>query len=169
MAKRRTTDIRSLARQLKGELEWITMRALEKDPGRRYASASEFAADVSRHLHGEPVIAAPPSATYRLAKLIRRYRGPFAAAAAVMAVALIGFAVSGVLYVREQSARVGEAEQRAEAEWQSYVANVAAVCSTSTTDRPREAAPSCMPDVPQPVLNSTHSGRMPVVEATDQG
>jgi non-specific serine/threonine protein kinase/serine/threonine-protein kinase len=70
VARQRHTDVRSLARLLKGELEWITMRALEKDPGRRYASASELAADVTRHLTDEPVVAGRPGRAYRLKKLI---------------------------------------------------------------------------------------------------
>ena len=74
VARSRATDSRSLARELRGDLEWITMRALEKDRARRYAAVSELAADVRRHLHHEPVLAGPPSAAYRASKFLRRHR-----------------------------------------------------------------------------------------------
>ena len=74
IAERRLTDLRRLVRQLSGELEWITLRALEKQPQRRYASPAELAADIERHLKGEPVLAGPPSTLYRLGKLARRHR-----------------------------------------------------------------------------------------------
>jgi WD40 repeat protein len=102
------------------------MRALEKDPARRYPSASELAADVRRHLDDEPVAAGPPSAAYRLGKIVRRHKGPLAAAAAVLIVLLVGLTTSSILYFREQAARTRAAEQRAEAQWRSYVANIAA-------------------------------------------
>ena len=90
-ARRRRTDTATLARQLRGDLDWITMRALEKDRTRRYGSPSEFAADIRRHLEHEPVLAGPPSAAYRMGKFVRRHRigVTFAAAAVVL---LVGFA-----------------------------------------------------------------------------
>ena len=60
VARRRRSDVRTLIRLLRGDLEWIAMKALEKDRTRRYASASEFAADIGRHLGNEPVAARPP-------------------------------------------------------------------------------------------------------------
>jgi Tol biopolymer transport system component/tRNA A-37 threonylcarbamoyl transferase component Bud32 len=76
ISQNRKTDATSLSRLLKGDLDWITMKAIEKDPARRYASASDFAADIDRYLHAEPVLAGPPGTVYRFSKLIRRYRGP---------------------------------------------------------------------------------------------
>ena len=105
VARRRHTDVRSLVRQLRGELEWITMHAMEKDPSRRYPSASELAADVTRHLADEPVAAGPPNRTYRLKKIIRKHRTAFAAAAVSFAILLAGVVVSTSLYVRSESAR----------------------------------------------------------------
>lgn len=105
VARRRHTDVRSLVRQLQGELEWITMRAMEKDPNRRYPSASELATDVRRHLADEPVVAGPPSRFYRLKKLVRRNRAAFAAAAVSFAVLIAGVVVSTSLYVRSEVAR----------------------------------------------------------------
>ncbi len=65
-AGKRNEEPRSLARRLQGDLDWIALKALEKDRGRRYATASEFAADVQRYLRNEAVVAGPASATYRL-------------------------------------------------------------------------------------------------------
>ncbi|MCC6349522.1 MAG: protein kinase [Candidatus Eisenbacteria bacterium] len=90
LADRRASDERTLRRQLRGELEWITLRALEKEPDRRYASASELAADVRRYLSNEPVLARAPSAAYRLRKFARRHRVGVAAAALVMLAIVAG-------------------------------------------------------------------------------
>ena len=65
---------RTLVRQLRGDLDWITMKALEKDRTRRYGSPSELAADIERYLHHEPVLARPPSTVYRARKYVRRHR-----------------------------------------------------------------------------------------------
>ncbi len=116
-ARRRRTDARTLQRRLRGELGWIAMRALEKDRGRRYASASELAADIERFLNDDPVHAGPPSQAYRAAKFVRRHRGAVAASAALLLSLLGGLAVSSTLYVSEQ-------RQRDIAERESYAANL---------------------------------------------
>jgi serine/threonine protein kinase/tetratricopeptide (TPR) repeat protein len=86
----RQTDLSALTKQLKGELDWITMKAMAKDRTQRYASASELAADVTRYLKHEPVMAGPPSAMYRLRKYVRRHKVGVAAGALVMAAMIIG-------------------------------------------------------------------------------
>ena len=73
-----------------GELDWITMKAMAKDRTQRYASASELAADITRYLRHEPVLAGPPSAVYRLKKYVRRHKVGVAAGALVMAAMIIG-------------------------------------------------------------------------------
>jgi non-specific serine/threonine protein kinase/serine/threonine-protein kinase len=73
-ASLRQTDVRGLARQLRGDLDWIVMKAMEKDRTRRYASASELAQDIRRYLEHEPVHAGPPHLHYRIRKFIRRHR-----------------------------------------------------------------------------------------------
>src|SRR5262249_8615942 len=73
---------------VRGELDWIVMKALEKDRGRRYETANGLATDVQRYLADEPVLACPPSAAYRLRKFVRRNRGPVATAVA-LAVSLV--------------------------------------------------------------------------------
>ena len=74
VARRRRTDLGSLEKQLRGDLDRIPMKAMEKERSRRYASASEFAADIARYLNDEPVLASPPSRGYRIRKFIRRHR-----------------------------------------------------------------------------------------------
>ncbi len=72
--KRRKTTAHRLSSELRGDLDWITMKALEKDPSRRYGSATEMAADIRRYLRYEPVSAGPPGAAYRVSKFVRRHR-----------------------------------------------------------------------------------------------
>jgi serine/threonine protein kinase/Tol biopolymer transport system component len=88
VARRRHLDVRTLSRQLSGELEWITMRAIEKDPGRRYPSASDFALDIGRYLANEPVAAGPPSLSYRLGKYAQRHKVGISVTAAFAALSL---------------------------------------------------------------------------------
>ena len=82
----------ALVRMVRGELDWITMRALEKDRDRRYASAADLALDVRRHLDDEPVSVGPPSRRYRLRKFVRRHRTGVAAGAFVALAVLLGIA-----------------------------------------------------------------------------
>ena len=98
--KSRQTDLSTLAKQLKGELDWITMRAMAKDRTQRYASASELAADVTRFLKHEPVMAGPPSAMYRLRKYVRRHKVGVAAGALVMAAMIIGITGTTIGFVK---------------------------------------------------------------------
>src|SRR5580704_18347768 len=98
-AGKRREEPQSLERHLRGELDWITIKALEKDRTQRYGSPSDLAADIQRHLQDQPVLAGPPSTSYRARKFIRRHRfGVGVAAAAV--VLLIGFAASMALQAR---------------------------------------------------------------------
>ena len=90
VAERRQVEPRRLSSLLRGELDWIVMKALEKDRARRYDTASALAMDIRRHLSGEPVLAAPPSASYRVVKFVRRHTGAVAAAAAVFAALVAG-------------------------------------------------------------------------------
>ncbi|MFO0808039.1 MAG: protein kinase [Gemmataceae bacterium] len=90
-AGKRGLDDRQFSRVLRGDLDWIVMKALEKDRSRRYESAGAFAADVERYLADEPVGARPPSAAYRLQKFTRRHRvGVFSGLAVAVALSAIG-------------------------------------------------------------------------------
>jgi tetratricopeptide (TPR) repeat protein len=86
----RGTDPRSLTGLLRNELDWIVMKALEKDRTRRYETANGFAADVLRYLAGEPVQAHPPSVAYRVGKFVRRHRVPVIAGGLVVLTLLAG-------------------------------------------------------------------------------
>ena len=107
-AKARRTDLSSLRRQLRGDLDWIAMRALEKDRTRRYGSPNELAADLQRHLKHEPVLAGPPSVAYRSKKFIRRHRVGVSFAA-VLFLVLVGFAVTMTV----QAGRIARERDRA--------------------------------------------------------
>ena len=100
-----------LRRRLKGDLDWITMKALEKDRTRRYAAPLEIAADLRRHLHHEPVLASPPSTVYRARKFIRRHRVGVGVSA-MMAVTLVAFAVTMAI----QAGRISRESDRANRE-----------------------------------------------------
>jgi serine/threonine protein kinase/tetratricopeptide (TPR) repeat protein len=105
LAAHRRTEPGRLATQVRGELDWIVMKCLEKDRTRRYETASELARDVQHYLADEPVEACPPSTAYRLTKFLRRYRGP-AIAAMVVLLALLGGIVGttlGLVQARQQS------------------------------------------------------------------
>src|SRR5262249_29281945 len=90
----RQTDPRRLRKSLCGEMDWIVMKCLEKDPARRYETASSLVADLRRHLNHEPVEAGPPSAWYRLRKSARRNRALLATTAVVVTALVVGTAVS---------------------------------------------------------------------------
>jgi len=90
IAEHRKADPSSLRKELKGDLDWITMRAMAKDRTQRYASASELEADIERYIRHEPVVAGPPSTIYRIRKYIKRHKVGVAAAALVILAILIG-------------------------------------------------------------------------------
>ncbi|HEX4350084.1 MAG TPA: serine/threonine-protein kinase, partial [Verrucomicrobiae bacterium] len=89
-AKRRSAEQSKLMHQLKGDLDWIAMKCLEKDRTRRYDTATGLAADLKRHLNNEPVAARPPSTVYRIQKAIRRNKISFAAGTVVFGALLLG-------------------------------------------------------------------------------
>ena len=90
VAKRRDTEPAALSRLVRGDLDWIVMKCLEKDRKRRYETANGLAADVARHLDSEAVVARPPSNLYRFQKLVRRHRLGVAAVGAVAASLVLG-------------------------------------------------------------------------------
>jgi eukaryotic-like serine/threonine-protein kinase len=92
-AKHRRTDAPKLIHVIRGDLDWIVMKALEKDRARRYETANGLAMDIKRHLSDEPIVARPPSKLYRFQKSVRRNKLAFAAAGAVMATLMIAVAV----------------------------------------------------------------------------
>ena len=97
----RTDD---LVRRLRGELEWIPLKAMRKEPHLRYQTALELAKDVQDYLEGNPISAAPESASYRVRKYVRRNRGPVVGAAAVVIALAAGLAVAAWQYLRADAA-----------------------------------------------------------------
>ncbi len=112
VAIRRREQAARLPRVLRGELDWIVMKSLEKDRARRYETANGLAMDIVRYLSNEPVQASPPSRAYRLRKLVARNRLVFAAATAMVALLAAGVVGTSFGLVR---ARQAEARTRAEA------------------------------------------------------
>ncbi|HVJ82772.1 MAG TPA: serine/threonine-protein kinase, partial [Planctomycetia bacterium] len=132
LAANRGTEPAKLAKLVRGELDWIVLKALEKDRSRRYATANGFAMDVQRYLTDEPVEACPPSAAYRLRKFARRNRAAVLAAAAILFVLLAGIAGTtfGLIHAEQRraeadKARADEAEQRRIADAQTKKAEQA--------------------------------------------
>ena len=112
-----------LVHLIKGDLDWIVMKSLEKDRTRRYETANGLAADIQRHLGNEPIIARPPSSLYRFQKMARRNRFTFAASVAVATALLLGILVSSWQALRATrakhealAAQAGESVQRQKAE-----------------------------------------------------
>lgn len=105
VAEKRDSDSARLIHLLRGDVDWIIMKALEKEPARRYSSASDFAADLRRLLQNEPVLARPPSTSYLLRRFVARHRGAVAAAAALLFMLILGLVVSTSMYLREMRAR----------------------------------------------------------------
>jgi len=100
-----------LIRQMRGELDWIVMKALEKDRTRRYATANDLGMDVQRYLSGEAVLACPPSRFYQFRKLVSRHKLEFAALGIVMTTLLTGLSITTWSLSNEKAAR-GEANQQ---------------------------------------------------------
>ena len=116
IAKHRSATADQLRKSVRGDLDWIVMKAMEKDRRRRYGTADGLVIDIEHHLNNEPVMARPPSKLYRFQKLVRRNKVVFAGVAAVAAALVIGLMVSAVSLVREQHARrIAVAAQEKEA------------------------------------------------------
>jgi eukaryotic-like serine/threonine-protein kinase len=116
LAANRGTEPARLTKMVRGELDWIVMKALEKDRNRRYETASGFALDVQRYLADEHVLACPPSAGYRLRKFVRRNKGALATTAIVAAALVLGSVVSVWQAVRATNALQAEKKARSDAE-----------------------------------------------------
>jgi serine/threonine protein kinase/Tfp pilus assembly protein PilF len=103
-AKRRSTDTTKLLHQLRGDLDWIVMKCLEKDRTRRYETANGLAMDIQRHLQNELVLARPPSNLYRIQKMVRRHKLAFVSTTAVAAALVIGLGLSTWQFIEKSRA-----------------------------------------------------------------
>jgi len=142
-------------RALRGDLDWIVLRAMEKDRARRYASAAALADDIERHLRNEPVLAGPPSTAYRVGKLVRRHRALVAGALAVAAALVVGIAATTTQSVR---ARRAEREARHAEEEARQQAQIATAVNAFLTQMVSEANPEENP----------HGGEVTVREMVDR-
>ncbi len=113
-ASRRHTEPLKLVSLLRGDLDWIVMRCLEKDRTRRYDTANGLAMDIQRYLNNEPIVARPPSKFYQFRKLVRRNKLAFAAASALGTALLLGALIS-----TWQAIRAGRAEAAARSGWEA--------------------------------------------------
>ncbi|MCI0457552.1 MAG: serine/threonine-protein kinase, partial [Gemmataceae bacterium] len=118
LAANRGTEPAKLTKLVRGELDWIVMKALEKDRSRRYETANAFALDIQRYLADEAVEASPPSAGYRLRKFVRRNRGRVLAAAGFAALVVLGIAglIVGIVAVNAERQRTAQGLERVTAE-----------------------------------------------------
>lgn len=135
----RGSDVKRLSQLFRGDLDWIVMKAIERDRNRRYETASAFAADIQRFLRDEAVEACPPSRTYRIRKFARRNKRTFAigsALAATLILALVTLTVSNILIRQEQARTRGE---KVRAEKAQRLADARAEENRQALERMREA------------------------------
>ena len=115
VAKHRSSTAEQLRKSVRGDLDWVVMKAMEKDRTRRYETANGLATDIDRHLNNEPVTARPPSKLYRFQKLVRRNKSAFAVAAVVVAALVLGTVVSTWQAVRATRAEREQSRLRHDA------------------------------------------------------
>ncbi len=116
ISAQRNVDPRKISALLKGDLDWIVLKALEKDRSRRYESAHDLARDIERHLRDEPVEACPPSATYKLRKFARKHRAAIAVAVSFALLLVVGTIVSTWQAIRALHAEGNAESARADAD-----------------------------------------------------
>jgi serine/threonine protein kinase/tetratricopeptide (TPR) repeat protein len=125
ISAQRRTEPAKLTKLVRGDLDWIVMKALEKDRNRRYETASGFGRDVQRYLADEPVLACPPSASYRLRKFLRRYTGAVLAASAIvflLVTAIFGTSLGLFWALAAQRHAVKERDDKEQARRETLVA-----------------------------------------------
>lgn len=134
-AKHRNVEAAGLLNLVRGDLDWIVMKALEKDRTRRYETADGLGADVKRHLENEPVIARPPSTAYRLQKAFRRNRLVFFAVSAMALALIAGLGFSTWSFLRERQDHASEIAQRRIADEQRQKAEASALTAQEQSKR----------------------------------
>ena len=137
IAKRRHAELPKLLGLIRGDLDWIVMKTLEKDRTRRYETANGLATDIERHLNNEPVVARPPSNLYRFQKLLRRNKLAFAAGATIAVVLVLAVVVSSsqALIARRAGRQAQNERQKAKSEAErAEAAATEAKMALSTSD-----------------------------------
>ena len=126
-ARLRRTEASKLIQSVRGDLDWIVMKAMEKDRTRRYETANGLAVDIERHLRNDPVVARPASTSYRLQKFVQRHNLLFAGIGAVSAALILGTVASTVEALRATHAEHQQSRLRTEAQAEAGRAQAAAV------------------------------------------
>jgi len=141
-ARRLRVEAPRLVSQLRGDLDWIVLKCLEKNRTRRYATAIGLAEDIERYLHEQAVLARPPSKLYRLQKLVRRNRIAMLAGATAVAALLLGSIISTWLFIKErealrsaETARAKEMQLRREAELRETVKEIGLLMAQNHYDQ----------------------------------
>ncbi len=150
VSARRGSDPERLSMLVRGELDWIVMKCLDKDRNRRYESANSLAADIERYLNDEPVQACPPSATYRIGKFVRRHKAALAAAgtlAGVLLLAVVGLAIGSMLIWRANRETHQALEQRRRLSYFQQVALAEREFSANNLKRAEELIELCPTDL----------------------
>jgi serine/threonine protein kinase/tetratricopeptide (TPR) repeat protein len=151
ISTRRQSEPAKLNKLLRGDLDWVVMKAMEKDRRHRYETPDALAQDVARHLKSEPVLAGPPSALYRFGKMVRRHRASFVAGTAVTASLVVGLTLSIALFFQERAARQSSLQEKRRAHEQAAIATT--VNEFLQTDLLAQASPDADPeDRPEPDL-----------------
>jgi serine/threonine protein kinase/tetratricopeptide (TPR) repeat protein len=135
IAAARRTEAAKLAKLVRGELDWIVMKCLEKDRTRRYETASGLARDIERYLHNEAVEACPPRAVYRLRKLVGKHRAAFTTAAGVLVLLVLAGALCAWQAVRATQAERHALAERDRAEQEKDRAEAGFRMARDTVDR----------------------------------
>jgi eukaryotic-like serine/threonine-protein kinase len=121
-----------LSRRVAGDIDWIVMRSLEKEPARRYQSAADLAADIRRHLAHEPVLAGPPSRLYQARKFVRRHR------VAVAAAAIVAISLAATSAISLEAARRARAAERTAVENADRATKAEAIASANEKKAQKE-------------------------------
>ncbi len=147
VAQQRQAEAFKLVHAVRGDLDWIVMKALDKDRARRYATANGLAADVQRYLADEPISARPPSPAYKLKKLVARNKLLVAGLAIIGALLVVGLGTVSVLLARERAAHDGAEQARKQAETDQRTAEAESVKSRQVTTFLREMLEGVGPSV----------------------
>jgi hypothetical protein len=139
IAAQRSIEPKQLSKSLAGDLDWIVMKALDKERSRRYETANGLARDVDRYLNDEAVEACPPSASYRLKKFVKRNKGQVIAAGLVLLVLVAGIVGTSVGLYQATLARKAETRQRELAEAKEQEANQERAKAVAATEQERQA------------------------------
>ena len=163
IAKSRGTDTKRLRQFVQGDLDWIVLKALDKDRSRRYATADNFAEDVERFLNDDEVHARPPSTAYRLSKLARKHKGALVASSAVAAALVIGTIVSVMQAIKandsaQKAKLAGAAENRekTKAIHAAKQAEAAEARATAETEQKRQLLYATNLQLADQLWNSRH-------------